>query len=98
MDDCLDCCDAVLLPGINLDSYDPARHHIVSMASCTTHALAPVIKVLDNTVGIRDGFFTTVHAYTNTQSLTDQPMKDRRGTPGPQLRTSFRHPQAQRRH
>jgi glyceraldehyde 3-phosphate dehydrogenase len=74
----LDDCDAVLLPGINLDSYDPARHHIVSMASCTTNALAPVIKVLRDTVGIRDGFFTTVHAYTNTQSLTDQPMKERR--------------------
>jgi glyceraldehyde 3-phosphate dehydrogenase len=74
----LDDCDAVLLPGINLDSFDPARHHIVSMASCTTNALAPVVKVLRETVGIRDGFFTTVHAYTNTQSLTDQPMKDRR--------------------
>ena len=74
----LDDCDAVLLPGINLDTYDPARHRIVSMASCTTNALAPVIKVLRDTVGIRDGFFTTVHAYTNTQSLTDQPMKERR--------------------
>lgn len=74
----LDDCDAVLLPGINMDAYDPARHHIVSMASCTTNGLAPVIKVLRDTVGIRDGFFTTVHAYTNTQSLTDQPMKDRR--------------------
>jgi glyceraldehyde 3-phosphate dehydrogenase len=70
--------DAVLLPGINLDSYDPARHRIVSMASCTTNALAPVIKILRDTVGIRDGFFTTVHAYTNTQSLTDQPMAERR--------------------
>jgi len=74
----LEDCDAVLLPGINLDTYDPGRHHIVSMASCTTNALAPVIRVLRETVGIRDGFFTTVHAYTNTQSLTDQPMKDRR--------------------
>jgi glyceraldehyde 3-phosphate dehydrogenase len=74
----LDDCDAVLLPGINMDSYDPASHRVVSMASCTTNALAPVIKVLRDTVGIRDGFFTTVHAYTNTQSLTDQPMKVRR--------------------
>ena len=74
----LDDCDAVLLPGINLDSYDPASHHIVSMASCTTNALAPVVKVLRDTVGIRDGFFTTVHAYTSTQSLTDQPMRERR--------------------
>jgi glyceraldehyde 3-phosphate dehydrogenase len=74
----LDDCDAVLLPGINLQTYDPARHLIVSMASCTTNALAPVVKVLRDTVGIRDGFFTTVHAYTSTQSLTDQPMKERR--------------------
>jgi glyceraldehyde 3-phosphate dehydrogenase len=74
----LDDCDAVLLPGINLDAYDAERHHLVSMASCTTNALAPVIKVLREVVGIRDGFFSTVHAYTNTQSLTDQPMKDRR--------------------
>jgi glyceraldehyde 3-phosphate dehydrogenase len=71
-------CDAVLLPGINLDSYDPGKHRIVSMASCTTNALAPMIKILRDTVGIRDGFFSTVHAYTNTQSLTDQPMKERR--------------------
>jgi glyceraldehyde 3-phosphate dehydrogenase len=74
----LEDCDAVLLPGINMDSYDPARHHIVNMASCTTNALAPVVKVLRDTVGIRDGFFTTVHAYTSSQSLTDQPMKERR--------------------
>lgn len=71
-------CDAVLLPGINLDSYDPSKHHIVSMASCTTNALAPLIKVLKENFGIKNGFFSTVHAYTNTQSLTDQPMKDRR--------------------
>src|SRR5262249_62288290 len=74
----LDDCDAVLLPGINMDTFDPEKHRIVSMASCTTNGLAPVVKVLRDTVGIRDGFFTTVHAYTNTQSLTDQPMKDRR--------------------
>lgn len=71
-------CDAVLLPGINLDTYDPDQHHIVSMASCTTNALAPVIKVLIDNFGIQTGFFSTVHAYTNTQSLTDQPMRDRR--------------------
>lgn len=74
----LDDCDAVLLPGINLDSYDPAGHRIVSMASCTTNPLAPVVKVLRETAGIRDGFFSTVHACTSTQSLTDQPMKERR--------------------
>lgn len=71
-------CDAVLLPGINLDTYDPAKHHIISMASCTTNAIAPVVKVLRDKFGIKTGLFSTVHAYTNTQSLTDQPMKDRR--------------------
>jgi len=71
-------CDAVLLPGINFDQYDPEKHHIISMASCTTNALAPVIKVLMENFGIKAGFFSTVHAYTNTQSLTDQPMRDRR--------------------
>jgi glyceraldehyde 3-phosphate dehydrogenase len=71
-------CDAVLLPGINLDTFDPQKHKIVSMASCTTNALAPVIKVVIENFGIKFGLFSTVHAYTNTQSLTDQPMKDRR--------------------
>ncbi|HET8704779.1 MAG TPA: glyceraldehyde 3-phosphate dehydrogenase NAD-binding domain-containing protein, partial [Pseudomonadales bacterium] len=70
--------DAFLLPGINLHEYDHAKHHIVSMASCTTNALAPVVKVLKENFGMKSGFFSTVHAYTNTQSLTDQPMKDRR--------------------
>ncbi|MCI0394101.1 MAG: aldehyde dehydrogenase [Chloroflexi bacterium] len=70
--------DAVLLPGINLDQFDLEKHRIVSMASCTTNALAPVVKVLIENFGIKSGFFSTVHAYTNTQSLTDQPMKDRR--------------------
>jgi glyceraldehyde 3-phosphate dehydrogenase len=70
--------DAVLLPGINAERFDPAAQHIVSMASCTTNALASVVKVLRDAFGIKEGFFVTVHAYTNTQSLTDQPMKDRR--------------------
>jgi len=71
-------CDAVLLPGINLDSFDPDKHKIISMASCTTNALAPVVKVVIENFGIKFGLFSTIHAYTNTQSLTDQPMKDRR--------------------
>ncbi|HEX9118453.1 MAG TPA: glyceraldehyde 3-phosphate dehydrogenase NAD-binding domain-containing protein [Anaerolineae bacterium] len=71
-------CDAVLLPGINLDQFDPDHHHIISMASCTTNALAPVVKVLLDSFGIKTGLFSTVHAYTNSQSLTDQPMGDRR--------------------
>jgi len=71
-------CDAVLLPGINLEQYDADKHKIISMGSCTTNALAPVVKVLVNSVGIQSAFFSTVHSYTNSQSLTDQPMKDRR--------------------
>lgn len=74
----LEDCDAVLLQGINLEQFDPGRHKIVSMASCTTNGLAPVIKVLIENFGIQTGLFSTVHAYTNTQSLTDQPMVDRR--------------------
>ncbi|MEN9934416.1 MAG: hypothetical protein RLZZ387_995 [Chloroflexota bacterium] len=70
--------DAVLLAGINLETFDPAAHKIVSMASCTTNALAPVVKVIIENFGIQHGLFSTVHAYTNTQALTDQPMKDRR--------------------
>jgi len=71
-------CDAMLLPGINLETYQPEQQHIISMASCTTNALAPVVKVLRDSFGIESGFFSTIHAYTNTQSLADQPMKDRR--------------------
>lgn len=71
-------CDAVLLPGINMEQFDPEKHKIISMASCTTNALAPVVKVVLENFGIQYGLFSTIHAYTNTQSLTDQPMKDRR--------------------
>jgi len=71
-------CEAVLLPGINLDTYIPDQHKIISMASCTTNALGPVVKTLRDNFGIESAFFSTVHSYTNTQSLTDQPMKDRR--------------------
>jgi glyceraldehyde 3-phosphate dehydrogenase len=70
--------DVFLLPGINMETFDPAKHKIVSMASCTTNALAPVVKVVREQFGIKYGLFSTIHAYTNTQSLTDQPMKDRR--------------------
>lgn len=70
--------DVFLLAGINMDEYDAAKHKIVSMASCTTNALAPVVKVVLENFGIKEGLFSTVHAYTATQSLTDQPMKDRR--------------------
>ena len=70
--------DVFLLPGINLEDYDPAAHQIISMASCTTNALAPVVKVVLENFGIEHGLFSTIHAYTATQSLTDAPMKDRR--------------------
>ena len=70
--------DVFVLPGINMEAFDPAQHKIVSMASCTTNALAPVVKVVMEQFGIVEGLFSTIHAYTNTQSLTDQPMKDRR--------------------
>ncbi|MFN8451830.1 MAG: glyceraldehyde 3-phosphate dehydrogenase NAD-binding domain-containing protein [Anaerolineae bacterium] len=70
--------DAVLLPGINMDEYSFADHNIITMGSCTTNGLAPVVKVLVENFGIESALFTTVHAYTNSQSLTDQPMKDRR--------------------
>lgn len=74
----LDDCDAVLLPGINLDRYDPERHQIVSLGSCTTNALAPLIKVFGENFGIHAGFFSSVQSYASGQTLTDQPMKERR--------------------
>jgi glyceraldehyde 3-phosphate dehydrogenase len=71
--------DATLVLGVNFDEvYDPARHHIVSNASCTTNCLAPVAKVLHETVGIRHGLMTTIHAYTADQRLLDAPHKDLR--------------------
>ena len=57
--------------GVNDDVYDPERHHIVTNASCTTNCLAPVAKVLHETVGIRHGLMTTIHAYTADQNLLD---------------------------
>jgi glyceraldehyde 3-phosphate dehydrogenase len=70
--------DVFLLPGVNMETYEPEKHKIISMASCTTNALAPVVKVIIENFGVKYGLFSTVHAYTNTQALTDQPMKDRR--------------------
>jgi glyceraldehyde 3-phosphate dehydrogenase len=74
----LEDCDAVLLPGINLEQFDPENHRIISIASCTTNALAALVKVVLENFGIKYGLFSGVHSYTNSQSLTDQPMKDRR--------------------
>jgi glyceraldehyde 3-phosphate dehydrogenase len=64
--------------GVNDADYDPARHHILSNASCTTNCLAPVVKVLLDSFGIEQGFMTTVHAYTNDQRILDLPHKDLR--------------------
>jgi glyceraldehyde 3-phosphate dehydrogenase len=70
--------DVTLAFGVNTDAYDPAVHTIVSNASCTTNALAPLAKVLDDLAGIEHGFMTTVHAYTNDQRILDLPHKDLR--------------------
>ena len=70
--------DVTLLLGVNADKYAPAKHQIISNASCTTNCLAPVAKILHETFGIRNGWMTTVHAYTNDQQLLDLPHKDLR--------------------
>ena len=71
--------DANVVLGVNFDEvYDPDRHHIITNASCTTNCLAPIAKVLHETVGIRHGLMTTIHAYTADQNLLDGPHKDLR--------------------
>jgi glyceraldehyde 3-phosphate dehydrogenase len=71
--------DATIVLGVNFaEAYDPDRHHVISNASCTTNCLAPVAKVLHETVGIRHGLMTTVHAYTADQNLLDGPHQDPR--------------------
>ncbi len=70
--------DVTLAYGVNTDAYDPAAHTIISNASCTTNALAPLAKVLDDLAGIEHGFMTTVHAYTQEQNLQDGPHRDPR--------------------
>jgi glyceraldehyde 3-phosphate dehydrogenase len=70
--------DLTVVIGVNEDKYDAGKHHIISNASCTTNCLAPVAKVLHETFGIRKGWMTTVHSYTNDQQLLDLPHKDLR--------------------
>ncbi len=70
--------DITIVLGVNEDRYDPASHHVVSNASCTTNCLAPVVKVLLDEFGFRRGLMTTVHAYTNDQQILDLPHKDLR--------------------
>jgi len=70
--------DVTVVLGVNDADYDAAKHHIISNASCTTNCVAPLAKVLHETFGIRKGWMTTVHAYTNDQNLLDLPHKDLR--------------------
>ena len=70
--------DLMVVLGVNDDQYDAASHHIISNASCTTNCLAPIAKVLHDSFGLKRGWMTTVHAYTNDQRLLDLPHKDLR--------------------
>jgi glyceraldehyde 3-phosphate dehydrogenase len=70
--------DITIVLGVNDDAYDPEQHHVISNASCTTNCLAPPAKVANDTVGIRHGLMTTIHAYTSDQRLQDAPHKDLR--------------------
>ncbi len=70
--------DITIVMGVNDDQYDPAKHHIVSNASCTTNCLAPFAKVLMDSFGIKRGFMNTLHSYTNDQKVLDQSHKDLR--------------------
>jgi glyceraldehyde 3-phosphate dehydrogenase len=70
--------DITVVMGVNDESYDPARHNILSNASCTTNCVAPMAKVLSDSFGIRKGLMTTIHAYTNDQVILDFPHKDLR--------------------
>jgi len=70
--------DITIVMGVNEEKYDPANHHVISNASCTTNCLAPVAKVLQDKFGIKKGLMTTVHSYTNDQRILDLPHKDLR--------------------
>jgi glyceraldehyde 3-phosphate dehydrogenase len=70
--------DASFVMGVNHEQYDPAKHVIISNASCTTNCLAPVAKVLNDSFGIKKGWMTTIHSYTNDQNVLDFPHKDLR--------------------
>ena len=70
--------DVTVVLGVNDEAYDKTKHHVISNASCTTNCLAPVVKVVHETFGIKKAWMTTVHAYTNDQNLLDLPHKDLR--------------------
>ncbi|MFH0794730.1 MAG: type I glyceraldehyde-3-phosphate dehydrogenase [bacterium] len=70
--------DVMVVIGVNEDAYDPAKHSVISNASCTTNCLAPVVKVLEDNFGVAKGLVTTIHSYTNDQRILDFPHKDLR--------------------
>jgi glyceraldehyde 3-phosphate dehydrogenase len=70
--------DITIVVGVNHDSYDPDNHHVISNASCTTNCLVPVVRVMIDSFGFERGFMTTIHSYTNDQSILDLPHKDLR--------------------
>jgi glyceraldehyde 3-phosphate dehydrogenase len=70
--------DGTFVPGVNEDTFDPAKHKVVSNASCTTNCFVPMVKVLDDAFGVERGLMTTVHAYTGDQMLVDGPHRDLR--------------------
>jgi glyceraldehyde 3-phosphate dehydrogenase len=70
--------DITIVFGVNHEAYDPAKHHVISNASCTTNCLVPVVKVLRDAFGFERGFMTTIHSYTNDQRILDLPHKDLR--------------------
>jgi glyceraldehyde 3-phosphate dehydrogenase len=70
--------DITIVMGVNHEKYDPAKHHLISNASCTTNCLAPVVKVIHQNFAFQRAFMTTVHAYTNDQKILDLPHKDLR--------------------
>jgi glyceraldehyde 3-phosphate dehydrogenase len=70
--------DVTLCKGVNDGSYEPAKHHVISNASCTTNCLAPIAKVLHESFGIKRGLMTTIHSYTNDQRILDLPHEDLR--------------------
>lgn len=72
--------DITIVMGINEKSYDPAKHHVISNASCTTNCLVPIVKVLLDNFGLKRGLMTTIHSYTNDQQLLDFPHSDLRRT------------------
>lgn len=71
-------CDATFVVGVNEDTYNPARHHVISNASCTTNCFVPMVKVLDDAFGVVEGLMTTAHGYTGDQALVDGPHSDLR--------------------